>query len=148
LTPTNIDQAVSHIDLVPTLLDLLDKPIPNHLQGKSLVPFVKGETEEIGPVFMEWNPFVNWRSDLLKCPTISDHDNCSIALQANIRTIVTPDGWKLNWNNGDRSQLFNLNEDPKERINLYEVEEHQGLIAELKGMIRDWQKRTNDEVKF
>ena len=37
-----IRQAVSHIDFVPTLLDLLGKPKPHDLPGKSLLPLMRG----------------------------------------------------------------------------------------------------------
>ena len=38
---TRIGGSVSQIDLVPTLLDLLDQPVPDHLQGASLAPVLK-----------------------------------------------------------------------------------------------------------
>src|SRR5207253_6582251 len=39
-----IRQPVSHIDFVSTLLDLLGKPKPPDLPGKSLLPVMRGET--------------------------------------------------------------------------------------------------------
>ena len=39
-----VEGRFSHIDLVPTLLELMDKPIPERLQGKSLVPVMKGDS--------------------------------------------------------------------------------------------------------
>ena len=39
-----IRQPVSHIDFVSTLLDLLGKPKPPDLPGKSLLPIMRGET--------------------------------------------------------------------------------------------------------
>ncbi|MEO1011776.1 MAG: sulfatase-like hydrolase/transferase [Bacteroidota bacterium] len=148
IAPMHIHQPVGQIDLVPTLLDLLGQSIPEQLQGETLVPLMKGEKTEPRPVFMEWNPFVNWERDLDKCPQWSHYDQCSVVLQAHIRSVVTPDGWKLNWNTDDRSQLFNLNEDPKELNNLFGSKEHQERVRNLKGLIKDWQTRTNDKVEF
>ena len=33
-----VDGSVGHIDLVSTILDLLGESLPDHLEGKSLVP--------------------------------------------------------------------------------------------------------------
>src|SRR5262249_35637046 len=51
-----ISQPVSHIDFVPTLLDLLGQP--NHAQcaGKSLLPVINDEAAVPENVFLEWAP--------------------------------------------------------------------------------------------
>ena len=36
---------VSHIDIVPTLLDLLHQPVSSHLQGASLCEFLEAELQ-------------------------------------------------------------------------------------------------------
>ena len=38
---------VSHIDLFPTICDLLDIERPSWLQGKSMMPLVRGTAQEI-----------------------------------------------------------------------------------------------------
>ncbi len=52
-----VTQRVSHIDFVPTLLDLLGKAPPAKLPGRSLVPIAFGENGDAQNVFMEWNPY-------------------------------------------------------------------------------------------
>ena len=42
-----IDALVSHIDLFPTICDLLEIERPDWLQGESLMPLVRGEADEI-----------------------------------------------------------------------------------------------------
>lgn len=148
IEPISINQSVSQIDLVPTLLELLGQPLPDHLQGKSLLALMNGEDVEAHDIFMEWNPFVNWERELDDCPEWTGGDDCTSAAQTYIRSIVTPDGWKLNRSTTDRSQLFNLNKDPGETINLYERKEHKELIETLKMRINDWQITTNDPVNF
>jgi arylsulfatase A-like enzyme/tetratricopeptide (TPR) repeat protein len=44
-----IDDPVQHIDLVPTLLDLVRAPIPRHLRGRSLKPLLTDEAGRIAP---------------------------------------------------------------------------------------------------
>ena len=143
-----IDQRVSQIDMVPTLLDVMNQPIPAHLQGKSLMPLIKGEIAENDPVFLEWNPFPHWKSQVNDCPEWANKADCEKAVQTRIRTVVTQDGWKFNWSSSDKSQLFNLNEDPQEIKNLFYDEAYQDTIKALQDLILDWQKRTGDQVVF
>src|SRR5207302_619135 len=41
------DALVSHIDLYPTICDVLEIPHPSWLQGRSLMPIVTGAAEEV-----------------------------------------------------------------------------------------------------
>jgi len=40
-----VDNVASHHDIMPTLLDMLDIPIPDSVDGKSLYPLLQGESE-------------------------------------------------------------------------------------------------------
>jgi arylsulfatase A-like enzyme/tetratricopeptide (TPR) repeat protein len=53
LKPARIKDAVAHIDIFPTVCDLvgLDKPAP--LQGASLQPFLRGRTRPARPIYFE-----------------------------------------------------------------------------------------------
>ena len=52
---TKIPGNISHIDLVPTLLDLMNESIPDHLQGQSRVPTLTGaETLVENDDFIQW----------------------------------------------------------------------------------------------
>jgi arylsulfatase A-like enzyme len=148
INPITVEQKVSQIDLLPTLLELLEQPLPSHLQGKSLVPLMKGEVSANEPVFLEWNPFVDWQAQAEDCPEWATQEECNQAVQTNIRTVVTQDGWKLNWSSSDKSQLFHLSQDPLEVKNLYYLDEYQEKIRDLKELILRWQETNNDHLKF
>lgn len=45
---TVIDAAVSHVDLLPTLLEATGQPIPEHAQGRSLLALMAGEEPAAG----------------------------------------------------------------------------------------------------
>ena len=129
----------SHIDLVPTLLDLLGKPAGERLPGRSLVPWFQGGPKSEDHAFIEWNV-------LPKATTQPDKklDEKDDGPQIISRAVVTPDGWKLCLNIGDKSQLFNLNEDPYETRNLYSSGKHDDVIARLRDKIHAWQKTVRD----
>ena len=48
-----IEDAVSHIDIFPTVCDLLDLEKPASLQGGSLLPFLRGRTRKARPIYFE-----------------------------------------------------------------------------------------------
>ncbi|NBO92258.1 MAG: DUF229 domain-containing protein, partial [Planctomycetia bacterium] len=95
----NIAERVSSIDLMPTILHLLDVPIDTtvkqKLRGQSLVPIMRGERyiQEI----------------------ISETDYREYTYK---RSIITPAGWKLIYTlESKQRELFDLNTDPHERDN-------------------------------
>lgn len=47
--PRNIksDSVVTHADIMPTLLDCAGVPIPDHVEGKSLLPLIKGNAQAV-----------------------------------------------------------------------------------------------------
>ena len=55
--PRCVATPVSHVDLVPTLLDLLDRPLPEQLHGSSLAPLLReGDTDpDAAAVAIEWS---------------------------------------------------------------------------------------------
>lgn len=121
---TIIEHPMSHIDIVPTLLDLMGKKIPGNLNGKSLLPLLKGKKMPDDYVIVEWN-----------------------SKNYNDRTIVSPDGWKLSLRDTDRNTLYNLNTDPLETTNLYPDPAYREKIKFLEEKIREWQLRVNDVVQ-
>src|SRR5207249_9611652 len=87
-----VQRSVSHIDFVPTLLDLLGQP--NHAQcaGKSLLPLITQEATPPQNVFLEWAPK---RTKVRKGTKLARRRMIKRAVEEYTRTIVTPDGWKL-----------------------------------------------------
>ncbi len=48
-----VGQAVGHVDLLPSVLELLGVAVPAGLDGRSLLPLARGESQEPRPVYME-----------------------------------------------------------------------------------------------
>jgi arylsulfatase A-like enzyme len=54
IQPRRIEQRRSHIDLAPTILELMGAPVPDTFQGKSLVPELRGQAPESRePILLE-----------------------------------------------------------------------------------------------
>ncbi len=123
-----IKDQVSSIDVMPTILDLLDidlsENVKKQLRGVSLVPALTG-----GPVAQDVFSETDYRLYTFK------------------RSIMTKDGWKFIYTMESKSrELYNLNNDPGETTNLvqrepriaYELE--QKLFAFFKSIGHDLTK--------
>jgi arylsulfatase A-like enzyme len=146
---------VSQVDLVPTLLDLMEQPQPAHLQGRSLRPWLDGDSaaRQAEDVFIEWNGPNNGFGDIVGSvslpgwmATLGQREEIVAAITDRVRTIVTRDGWKFNCSPRGEHELYNLNNDPLETRNLAAQAEHQPLLCDLLARIQSWQKQTGDTV--
>ena len=139
-----IPQPVSHIDFVPTLLDLLGKPKPNQLPGKSLVLLMR-ETVAPENVFIEWAPN---RIKIKKRSALAWRWRAKRAMNESTRAVVSPDGWKLCLRDKDLNELYNLNDDPCERRNLFGRGECAAVTSRFSEEIRRWQESVEDPLKL
>lgn len=153
-TQNIIENPVSHIDLVPTLLDLLDKNTPDYLPGQSLVPLINGGAVKEDHVFIEWNPHPGrggYRRYMKKgrklASDIASAEDIEKVAGEKTRAIVSPDGWKLCLSDVDKCQLFDLNNDPLETTNLFDSGKHDDIIKRLTAKIHAWQKSVGDDIK-
>jgi arylsulfatase A-like enzyme len=148
-----ITHPVSHIDFVPTLLDLLGQPNNPQCAGKSLLPLITEEVvvAAVSPasappqdVFLEWAPN---RAKIKKGTRLARRRLIKRAVEESTRTIVTPDGWKLCVRDKDLNELYNLKDDPLETRNLYADRQYASVISRLADEIHRWQEFANDKLK-
>jgi len=151
-TSRHVRGPVSQIDLVPTLLDLMGQPTPDHLQGLSLRASAENATEPDRDVFVEWNGpnsgVVGESKGSVRVPDAMKDEVSEEQLLASVtdpvRTVVTQDGWKYNRSTIGEDELYDLNADPTETVNLASRPEHVPLIAGLAARIRRWRENTGD----
>jgi len=129
---------VSHIDVVPTILEAAGLDRPPFLQGRSLTPELQSG---VGagpracpprPVLMEFSRFE------------IDHDGMLGFIP--IRCIV--DGnWKLIINLLSTDELYDLESDPGEMTNLITSAEHADVRNRLHERLLDWMNDTRDPFR-
>ncbi|MCP4679041.1 MAG: sulfatase-like hydrolase/transferase [Deltaproteobacteria bacterium] len=114
---TVIDTPVSIIDILPTLLDLLDLPIPEHLSGVSLKPLIEGEKIPARPFYCEVKNRVGETRCLVEFP------------------------WKVIYHFYNKvTELYNLETDPKEKVDL--SAEEPGRADAMRQRLIDWTENT------
>ncbi len=107
-TAKRLEQQVRTADIAPTILDLLDLPQLNDVQGVSLVPLIAGEDQPHLPAY---------------CEAIEGNALFDFAI---LRSIAH-DGWK--YIHGPSPELYNTADDPNETANIIETQPE--LAAEL-----------------
>lgn len=136
--PRSIGGSIGQVDLVPTLLELLNQPAPEGLQGRSRAGVLEGsDTLSDNDVFVQWNGAGD-----------RDLGNEVINRLAAMprRSVITGDRWKLNLCATDQGELFDLNADPHETTNLFDVPEHRDRVHDMAARIRRWQVETGDDA--
>jgi len=139
---------VSHVDFVPTLLELLEQKPREDLPGQSLVPLVGGGRIREDHVFIEWHPTQETLRRGRHEVGVAPREQIDRVAGDRTRTVIAPDGWKLCLSDVDKCQLFNLSDDPGETKNLFYRGGHLDVVRRLSGRIRSWQNRVRDPVEL
>ena len=115
-----IDDLVEQTDIPAIILELADIPVPSWIEGRSLVPLMRGEKLPQRPVF-----------------SMNFEKNMSRGHQITTGCISVREGdYKLMYNlDKDETMLFNLKHDPAELNNLIESEPEIG--RNLLNLIRE-----------
>jgi len=140
-----ISNPVSHIDFVPTLLDILGQSHHPQCAGKSLLPLINEATAVPGNVFLEWAPN---RTKVKKGSKLARRRMIKRAVEESTRTLVSPEGWKLCLRDKDLNELYNLNEDPFETRNLYSDPQYAAVVSRFTSEVYRWQDATADRLKL
>ncbi len=145
---------VSHVDLFPTICDLLEIEPPECLQGQSMMPLVRAEVAEINEeIFAEVNYHAayepqravrtqRWkyicRYEERSGPVLP---NCDDSLS---KDVYLQHGWQ------ERppalEQLYDLIFEPNETHNLVDKPSLAGVLEEMRGRLDSWMRATDDPL--
>ncbi len=150
-----IDSPTSHLDIFPTVCDLLKIKPPSWLRGKSLIPLIQGKIDELhDELFFEVNYHAayepmravrtrRWKyiKRLAKQPTTPVLPNCD---DSESKSVWLNHGWKKI--SLPEESLFDLVFDPNERNNLADGSDHKTIIDSLRNRLQRWMQETNDPL--
>lgn len=128
----DIPQMVQNIDYAPTFMELAGLPVPEDMQGQSLVPLLKGENPE------------DWR------PTLYYHFHEYPAEHAVKRHYgVRDDRYKLIhfYNDIDVWELYDLQEDPNEMHNIYGKPGTEEVTKTMMQKLKAAQEQYDDPIR-
>ena len=126
--PTRCDAPVSHLDILPTLAELMDLAAPPDLDGISLAPSVLGDAAPPDrPVFSQYTGN----------PTRGDTRRALITRR-----------WKYIHDPTDAPELYDLENDPLEMTNLDADPAHADTVRTLHNQCRRWHQEHGDTVAF
>jgi len=148
-----IDGMVSHVDVFPTLCELLEIEPPDWLQGTSIMPLVRGEAEEVHDAIFAEVTFHGWYEPQRAVRTQRhkyirryedwryDGRNCDGSIS---KDLFLANGWADQ--PADRERLFDLFFDPHETHNLVDDPAHAHILDEMRARLDRWMQETNDPL--
>lgn len=101
------------LDLPPTFLEILGIEPKDFFQGKSILPILKGENID------------DWRKEV-----VSTYNGQQFGLYT--QRMIRNNKWKYIWNTTDIDELYDMENDPNELINLIHNEEYFETISDLR----------------
>jgi len=150
------DSMISHLDLFPTMCDLLQIAPPGWLQGRSFMPIVRGGIEEINDAVQaevnyhaSYEPKRAVRTKRWKyirhfgdrhLPVLPNCDDGSS------KTYWVENGWATQPEAPEA--LYDLIFDPNERDNLVADPSHRVILQEMQNRLNHWMHTTNDPLLF
>lgn len=115
------DAMVATIDVLPTLAAITGQEDSLQVDGRSLLPLLRGNTPE------------EWRDAWL--------DNYDMTyLERDFMRMIRTDDWKLVTHSTSEHELFDLANDPGELQNLYSRPEVKSVRRDLEARLEEWMK--------
>jgi N-sulfoglucosamine sulfohydrolase len=148
------DALVSHIDLYPTICDILEIPHPGWLQGRSLLPIVTGAVEEVrDAIFAEGTYHAAYEPQrAIRTPRwklVRRFGDRRLPVLPNIDDSPSKDLW-LRHGYAEREidplQLFDLVFDPNEARNVVDRPELAPVVEHLGARLERWMRGTGDPL--
>ncbi len=150
-----IDAMVSQIDLFPTICQLVGIAPPSRLEGRSLLPLLRGDAEQVNEqVFAEvthhaaYEPMRAVRTQRWKYIRRFD-DTFDRTVLPNVdnsasKRLWADHGWAQR--RAPRESLYDLIFDPNEACNLADSSDNAAVLQDMRTRLELWQHRTDDPI--
>ena len=132
-----------NVDFAPTFLDLAGLRIPSYMQGRSLIPILKGSEPE------NWPQIAYHRYWMHRDPDHNAYAHYGIRTQSYKLIYWYNEGYDLagtNQGGQDREwELFDCKEDPLELFNVFSDPNYQDIVAMMKTLLKRKMIEIGDE---
>jgi N-sulfoglucosamine sulfohydrolase len=148
------DALISHVDVFPTICDYLGIQHPAWLQGKSFLPVIHGNVQEIREeLFAEVNYHASYEPKravrTARYKYIRRFGDRKTPVLPNCDDSPSKEVWlKAGWGSQtlDRESLYDLLFDPTEHRNLIDDPGHHEIATEMRDRLHRWMVETNDPL--
>jgi arylsulfatase A-like enzyme len=155
--PATTSCFTSMADVMPTLCEAMGADIPHGVQGRSLLPLLRGEAyprEEFRSIYTGVGVGGLYYEDSDKVPLAAGHrpklpgmfDELNKVTLSGNQKMVRMGDWKLVYDMMGYGQLYDLHHDPCELTNLFGKPQHAKIQADMMGELAMWAIRTEDSL--
>ena len=136
ISPGRYSGQTSAVDLMPTVLDIYGQPVPDWVDGKSLLAAAQDPAVEGYEYAVTTIPFAN------PGDRVRSVDNVSRPMLSGLVTTVTAGNWTLLYTvEPGMSELYDLSKDPAQEKNV--IREEPGTARELHQLLVKFMRDTN-----
>lgn len=147
-----INELISNVDLVPTILEMLDIPLLDRIQGQSFAPLLRGEAyQPREQIFAEktfhtaYEPQRAIRTQRYKLIWNAEVDIMNVPGDI-MRSPIYPQMIEQITAERPPLELYDLRDDPLEQHNLVDDPQYVNIREELRKSLLNWMQTTDDPI--
>lgn len=135
-----VDAFTEAIDIVPTILEAAGAPLPNQLDGRSLLPFLDGAPPA------DWRRAAHWEFDFREVASGTAQAGLGLPADACNLSVLRQERYKYVHFGGLPPLLFDLQEDPRELRNLADEADYRDIRLACAEELLAWRARHLDRA--
>jgi arylsulfatase A-like enzyme len=132
-----IERFTEAVDVMPTILEWLGRPIPRQVDGRSLLGFCRGTPPA------EWRTEAHWEFDFRGAGPEDAETRLGLPMDACSLTVIRDDDWQYVHFAALPPLLFDLRRDPGCLVDLAQDAAHQGVVLRYAQKLLSWRATTN-----
>ncbi|TCT09161.1 arylsulfatase A-like enzyme [Tepidamorphus gemmatus] len=135
---TVVESFTESIDIMPTILERIGAEVPDHLDGRSLMPFLRGETPP------GWRAEAHWEFDFREVATGETEAAFGLPLDALNLAVIRSERYKYVHFAGLPPLLFDLEREPGELVDRANDPAYAAIRLEMAEKLLAWRARHLD----
>ena len=151
-----VEELMSNVDVLPTVLELVGADVPENMQGHSFTSFVAGQTDAAPRTAAFAQYTTDMKRDNLSRSVITDRyqliryfdQGRAVDYPVDVHPQAFSDHEQRCKTTGARpfAQLFDIQEDPYELNDIGSEEEHATTVSELSARLLRWMQEVDDPL--
>jgi arylsulfatase A-like enzyme len=136
----HITNFTESVDIMPTILEWLNLDVPRQCDGRSLLPFCRGEIPS------DWRTEVHWEYDFRDVSDPTLEKELGISMDQCALNVIRDEQFKYVHFNGLPPLFFNLEDDPDSLKNLVGDQDYGLKILEYAQKLLSWRMQNDERI--